>query len=102
MHPFAPGQLTGLQESYTVRCAIFRAVALTAHGTSGQVVRWVARLESLEAIMVVTELPGPHCGFPCPTPPGRNVAEQAERLLRGHACLALKNIACDYSDGVLT
>jgi osmotically-inducible protein OsmY len=52
--------------------------------------------------MLVTELPGPHCGCPAPAPLTRNVAEQAESRLRAHGSLALKNIACDYRDGVLT
>jgi osmotically-inducible protein OsmY len=31
-----------------------------------------------------------------------NVTDQAESRLRAHSYLALKNISCDYRDGVLT
>lgn len=40
-------------------------------------------------------------GIPRPAPtPG--IAEGAEHCLRGNAYLALKNVSCEYSEGVLT
>ena len=31
-----------------------------------------------------------------------SITERAEHLLRGNAYLALKNVSCDYRDGILT
>lgn len=31
-----------------------------------------------------------------------DISERAEHLLRGNAYLALKNVSCDYHDGILT
>lgn len=39
---------------------------------------------------------------PAPPMPLRDVSEAAENRLRGHPYLALRHIACDYHDGVLT
>jgi hypothetical protein len=52
--------------------------------------------------MVVTESPPRSCEPPAPAPPARDVARQAEGLLRAHCYLALQNISCDYREGVLT
>jgi hypothetical protein len=37
----------------------------------------------------------------CLRTPAPGVAESAEGLLRGNSYLALKNVSCDYRDGVL-
>jgi osmotically-inducible protein OsmY len=53
--------------------------------------------------MVATEQPahGVDLRGPAPTNPD-NVAERAESRLRGNSYLALKNVTCDFQDGVLT
>jgi osmotically-inducible protein OsmY len=38
----------------------------------------------------------------CVTEPSGRVAEQAERCLRCNSYLALKNVSCEYCEGVLT
>ena len=44
----------------------------------------------------------PDC-YPLPRPaPEQGIAEGAETRLRSNAYLALKNVTCDYHDGVLT
>jgi hypothetical protein len=52
--------------------------------------------------MLVTEHPGQRREYAALMPPVCDVAEQAERRLRSHSYLALKNVSCEYRDGVLT
>jgi osmotically-inducible protein OsmY len=52
--------------------------------------------------MLVTEHPGQRREYAALALPVGDVAEQAERRLRSHSYLALKNVSCEYRDGVLT
>jgi hypothetical protein len=52
--------------------------------------------------MLVTEHPGHRREYAALLPPAADVAALAERLLRSHSYLALKNVSCEYCDGVLT
>ena len=52
--------------------------------------------------MLVTEHPGQRREYAALALPAGDVAEQAERRLRSHSYLALKNVSCEYREGVLT
>ncbi len=54
--------------------------------------------------MIAVEQPGSRAELPGrgPMNPDDNIAERAENRLRGNAYLALKNVSCEYRDGVLT